>query len=440
MTISVLPVDQRVIDIDSRRFASIEKALVELITNCDDSYSRLECQGITVIGKITIRYERHQNGAFISVSDQAEGMTSDRLHLVLAYGGAYSSLALGEASGRGYFGRGMKQAIFGLGHGWIETIRECRVNRIDLYRGDTGEYLFDDGEGDRNVDTRDYLELDVPADGNGTRVSMVVENPQVSISHFQSLLTSITNNIYLRDIITRRHMEMIDFNLPGKSRTPKTLIYEEPDSELLIGPDDFGSFSYQGENYTFTITLNKAIDTELVTKGDQRTNGLLVISGSAVFDCQFFEFENQLGTEFLFGTVVCEGLSQMLAKGHPIISDEREGLNRKDSFVAAFSDAVSKILVNTVKSEQLRLSHVDHAKVSQRTNILVDTVLEKMNRIAVEELNIRLPRYPGIHGAKPKEPEALRFGTGFYYRKVGHPFHITLFADRNQHTAKQNRI
>lgn len=29
MTIAALPVDQRVIDIDSRRFASVEKALIE---------------------------------------------------------------------------------------------------------------------------------------------------------------------------------------------------------------------------------------------------------------------------------------------------------------------------------------------------------------------------------------------------------------------------
>jgi len=432
MTISVLPVDQRVIDIDSRRFASIEKALVELITNCDDSYSRLESRGISVTGKITIGYERHQNGAFISVSDQAEGMTSDRLHLVLAYGGAYSSLARGEASGRGYFGRGMKQAIYGLGHGWIETIKEGRANRIDLYRAGTGEYLFDDGEGERTVETGDYVQLDVPQDGNGTRVSIVVENQQVSISHFQSLLTSISNNIYLRDILSRRNVEMIDLNRPWKSRTPEKLIYKEPESDVLIGPDEFGSFSYQGQNYIFSMTLKKAKNTELVTKGDQRTNGLLIISGTAVFDCQFFQFENQLGTEFLFGTVVCDGLSQMLAQGHPIISDEREGLNRKEPFVEAFSDAVSQILVNTVKSEQLRLSHVDHARVSQRTNILVDTVLDKMNRIAVEELNIRLPRYRKPQGNKPIQPKALRFGFGFYYRRAAHPFHIALFADRNQ--------
>ena len=438
MTISVLPVDQRVIDIDSRRFSSIEKALVELITNCDDSYSRLENRGKAVTDQITIGYERHQNGAFITVSDQAEGMDYDRLHAVLAYGGAYSNLAQGEASGRGYFGRGMKQAIYGLGSGWIETIRAGRVNRIDLYRAATGEYLFDDGDGDRPAADKDHARLDIPPDGNGTRVSIVIDNQQVSIPHFQSLLGAITNNIYLRDILSRRSIGMVDLNRPKKSRTVEILNYREPESEILIGPDELGSFRYQNQNYPFSVTLKKAINSELVIKGDQRTNGLLVISGTAVFDCQFFQFENQLGTEFLFGTVRCDGLSLLLASGHPIISDERDGLNRKEPFVAAFSEAVSKLLVNIVKSEQLRLSHVDRARTSQRTSLLIDTVLEKMNRIAAQELGIRLPRDSSAAKSHAAHPEALRFGSPFYYRKVAHPFQITLTVDRSQLDQNEN--
>lgn len=64
MTIGAIPVDQRVIGIDSRRFASIEKALVELVTNSDDSYGRLERAGERgreedPSGEIRIEYERH---------------------------------------------------------------------------------------------------------------------------------------------------------------------------------------------------------------------------------------------------------------------------------------------------------------------------------------------------------------------------------------------
>ncbi len=145
MAVLAIPVDQRVIDIDSRRFASIEKALVELITNCDDSYSRLERQGENVNGKIIISYERHQNGAILTIADQAEGMSFERIHSILSYGGAHSLLARGETGGRGYFGRGLKQAIYGLGHGWIESVYDGLLSRVDLFRSEDGGYMFDDG-------------------------------------------------------------------------------------------------------------------------------------------------------------------------------------------------------------------------------------------------------------------------------------------------------
>lgn len=62
MAIAAVPVDQRVIDIDSRRFASIEKALVELITNSDDSYSRLEKTGTQVTGHASGSWCRYVRG------------------------------------------------------------------------------------------------------------------------------------------------------------------------------------------------------------------------------------------------------------------------------------------------------------------------------------------------------------------------------------------
>ena len=168
MAILALPVDQRVIDIDSRRFASIEKALVELITNSDDSYSRLEKQNIPVSGNISVSYDRHQNGTILTVSDQSEGMCLDRLRSVLSYGGAHSLLSKGEASGRGYFGGGMKQAVYGLGHGWIESVYDGRFSRVDLFRAELGNYVYDDWDGDKPATEEDYNRLNIPNGYNGT--------------------------------------------------------------------------------------------------------------------------------------------------------------------------------------------------------------------------------------------------------------------------------
>jgi hypothetical protein len=434
MTVSSLPVDQRVIDIDSRRFSSIEKALVELVTNSDDSYSRLESKGMAEDGKTLITYERHQNGAILTVTDHAEGMWFERIKSVLSYGGAHSLLAQGHTGGRGYFGRGLKQAVYGLGHGWIESIYSGMYARVDLFRGESGEYLYDDWDKGREVKETDYRRLDIPAGSNGTRITIVVENPLTNIPYYSSLLKTISNNFYIRDILNRRSVEISNINPSAKMEPSMVIRYEEPESQILLGPNDLVTFGYEGENYEFEITLKKALNRELVLRGNERTNGLIVVSGTAVLDCQFFQYENQLGTEYLYGSVSCPSLSEMLAKGLPIISDERDGLNMKDPFVIAFSDSVSKMISSFVKNEQLRLSHFDHASTSKRTTEMIQKVLMKMNEIANDQLGIYIQPGPGI--GFEAEKEVLRFSTPFYYRKVSHPFRVTVYVDKSQLSAK----
>lgn len=432
MAILTLPVDQRIIDIDSQRFASVEKALVELITNSDDSYSHLEQGGAAASGGITIRYERHDRGAVVAVTDAAEGMTIDRLRAVLTYGGAHSQLAEGGTTGRGFFGRGLKQAVFGLGHGWIETIQGGRLSRVDLFRDETGRYVYDDQDGDRAAASGDYARLGLAEDGTGTRVTIVVDNPQVTLPLFRSLVAALGGNFYLRDILQRRALELVNGNVPRRRVAPTPLRYEEPPGETMLGPGLVGSFVAGGELHDFELTLRKAA-AELILRGDERDSGLLVVSGTAVLDCQFFRFEGQLGTEYLAGRVDCPTLVTMLAAGRAVISDEREGLNLKEPAVAAFAAAVSDLIAPVVESERLRLSHVDHASMSRRTDSLIQQVLHRMNQVAVEDLGIVLPPGPGTgsYGPYPTgRPALLRFTTPFYYRPVDRDFHVTLLVDR----------
>lgn len=429
MGITAIPVDQRVIDIDSRRFASVEKALVELITNSDDSYARLERAGREVTGGITVQYERHQGGAMLVVADQAEGMTWQEALASLTYGGAHSPLARGEGTGRGFFGRGLKQAIFGLGYGWLETLHNGRYTRIDLFRGEDGGYLYDDGAGDREARDSDYARLGT--EGNGTRVAIVIDNPLVHISQYRSVQHSLSHNIYLREILGRRHLELVHRQSGREVERSGPVHYLEPESRVLLGPQQPFSFVHDQVTYPFTLTLKRALNAELSMHGDERTNGLLVLSGNAVLDCQLFEFENQVGTEYLFGEVNCPALTEKLGQGLAIISDEREGLNLKQPFVAAFGRAVSKLIRPAVLEEREHLRHLEHATASGRTDHMIEHLLERMNRAAIQDLKIALPP-AGDRSAQsesgPPEPP-LRFTTPFYYREAGHPFHVTLLVD-----------
>jgi hypothetical protein len=425
MSVAEIPVDQRVIDIDSRRFASLEKALVELITNSDDSYLRLGQEG----GAILVQYERHLSGAVLKVTDQAEGMSHAQARRILSYGGAHSVLANGGGSGRGYFGRGLKQAVFGLGYGWIETIRDGRYARIELFRGENGGYLFDDGAGDRAVEAADRERLGIPV--NGTRVTIVVDNPQVSIAQFQSLRHALADNIYLREVLARREVMLQEMHDGRADGAPLLVRHEEPPATVLLGPELAAHFEFGGQVYPFTLTLKRALGAELTLRGDERTNGLLVVSGEAVLDCQLFEFENKVGTEYLFGTVRCPALLERLAQGEAIISDEREGLNLRNPFVAAFAQAVSALIAPAVQAELDRLRHLDHATTSGRTSQMIEHLLLHMSEVAIHDLGITLgPDEGPVQAAGAAEArEALRFSTPFYYRPPGHPFHVTLIVD-----------
>jgi hypothetical protein len=432
MAMSPIPVDQRVIDIDSRRFASIEKALVELITNADDSYSRMERAGAPVTGQIRIQYERHQAGAVLTVADQAEGMPFAQARFILTYGGAHSTLARGEGGGRGYFGRGLKQAIYGLGYGWIETIHTGRYARIELFRGENGGYLYDDGDGDRPVRDKDRARLGMAE--NGTKVTIVIENAQTNISHYGSVVQSVANNVYLRDVLKRREVELLHMQRGKAVERSGVVHYQEPPATLLLGPDQAGHFVHEQQTYPFTLTLKRAVDVELTTRGDERTNGLVILSGTAVLDCQLFEYENQVGTEYLFGSVDCPALIDKLGQGMAIISDEREGLNHKEPFVQAFSRAVSAMIAPCVLAEREKLKHLEHASASGRTSHMIEHLLERMNRAAIQDLGISLPpaELDATAASATERPAALRFTTPFYYRQPNHPFHVSLLVDPGQ--------
>jgi hypothetical protein len=452
MTVAEIQVDQRVIGIDSRRFASVEKALVELITNSDDSYARLEKSGASVTGRIRVGYERHHAGAVLMVSDQAQGMSFEEAGRILSYGGAHSPLSRGEGTGRGYFGRGLKQAIFGLGHGWIETIQDGRFTRIDVFRGENGRYLYDDDGADRRAFPADYARLgitwgdtpdtpdtpDAPGAlaGNGTRVTIVVDNPHVTITQHATLLQSLSDNIYLRDVLDRRDVALVHGRPGAEDHTSETIRFREPPATVLLGPDRPGSVSLDGEEFPFTLTLKRAQDVELTLKGDERTAGLVVESGMAVLDCQLFEFENQVGTEYLFGTVRCPALTEMLGRGKAIISDEREGLNPKDPFVAAFSRAVSRMIADAVQAEKEKLTHLERATTSGRTAEMIEHLLHHMSEAAVVDLGLETADLWTGDGSPSAgaPPAALRFTTPFYYRPPGHPFHVALLLDPAQLT------
>jgi hypothetical protein len=111
----------------------VTRAAVELITNSNDSYHRLEDSGLSVDGRIVVELQRKHQNSVLRVCDFAEGMNSDEMDAKVGkYAGATSGFKEGR-SVRGLWGRGLKDSILGLGHGQVSSFWNGIFNRCSLF-------------------------------------------------------------------------------------------------------------------------------------------------------------------------------------------------------------------------------------------------------------------------------------------------------------------
>ena len=102
-----------------------------------------------------------------------------------------------------------------------------------MFRGENGGYLYDDGDGDREAGPGDYERLGISE--TGSQVSIVVENSHANISLFRTLVSAVRNNIYLRDVLARRDIELLSMQQGKVVERSGRVIYEEPPALLLLG-------------------------------------------------------------------------------------------------------------------------------------------------------------------------------------------------------------
>jgi hypothetical protein len=85
-----------------------------------------------------------------------------------------------------------------------------------------------------------------------------------------------------------------------------------------------------------------------------------------------------------------------------------------------------------VWAEQEKLKHLERATTSGRISHVIEHLLQRMSRTAVQDLGIILPPTSELESRALGEaglPAALRFTTPFYYRKINHPFHVALLLE-----------
>ena len=113
----------------------IERGLVELITNSDDSYRALEEEARRTSGKIRIEIERRRKGqsSLVVVRDRAAGMSREEIyHKLGTLGERTSGFEKGKAR-RGLHGRGARD-VAAFGTVVFESIKDEKYNCLVLLR------------------------------------------------------------------------------------------------------------------------------------------------------------------------------------------------------------------------------------------------------------------------------------------------------------------
>lgn len=363
---------------------NVTRALVELITNSDDSYIRLEDEGGKPSGKIEILYKKEGHAGCFAVRDYAEGMSEDDVkNKFKEYGAATSGLNKGK-SVRGYFGQGAKDALGAMEDGRICTFRDdCFIEfRIYLKKGLD---LFCEME--EPVKATDKLRKEYNIDGNGS-IAFFKADPKkengIVVPRFNSLQTSLTNNFLLRKILSNPNRYVVLINLDTGIK--RSLRYTMPAKSVEVLKEDFiVTYSKYGD-FPVSIEVNRS-ENELTQSSEERDGGLLITDDKyTVLDLSLFKYNEEPFAAHLWGEVKIGRFRELLKEEEPVLSEERNGLSSRHPFCQDIIREIEKRLEAIVLKERERKNKQEANKFDLEEIARYKKAFSLLNEIAEKEI------------------------------------------------------
>ncbi|MBM4136173.1 MAG: hypothetical protein FJ241_04995 [Nitrospira sp.] len=290
----------------------IERALVELVTNSDDSYRDLEDEGKQVSGKIRVEIERRKKGqpSIVIVRDRAGGMNRLEMYNKLGeLGKRTSGFETGKLR-RGLHGRGARDvAAFGIIH--FESIKYEEYNHLII--PPSLKCRFTEPR-HKKVTEEIRKKLGIPR-GNGTVVTVEVES-RFKVPQHETLLKEFYRYYSLRDLFSNANREVVLVDLNKNREDP--LRYSYPTGEVVFNKD-FSVPGYSG--VTAHLVIRK--HTSSFEQGTlPYREGILIKSAAAIHDCTYFWLESEPFSWRFTGELYCEFIDELVRE-----YDDREEAN-----------------------------------------------------------------------------------------------------------------
>ena len=399
------------------------RALVEIITNCNDSYSRLEYAGQQVNGEIVIDIHRKHQNSLIRVRDHAEGMTDLRMDKVVGtYGEATSGLKE-DKHVRGMWGRGLKDSIFGLGYGHVFSFKGANFYSCSLLIK-KGIPTFRLNSPTRAIASlREEYEM---PEGNGTILEIIISRDDVKVPQFDNLRNYLQRHFELRPIMSnpQRRIILRDITSAGKIRHEHVLSYKSPRGEKVLSEEIYvEGYPVKAQLEVFRSGIQLSTRSE---EGDYADGGLLVFSKATIISLTMLKFENDPYAGYFYGSIQCDHLHHLMKNDEPVLTATRDGINWSHPFARALKLAVEAKLEPLILAERKHAVHDEQTKLDKRLRQKINQALHELNSIALTELSDKKD-YDSLPKQIDLPPSGIVFTPERVYVQTGQTLNLLLY-------------
>ncbi len=363
----------------------ILRYIAELVTNADDSYKRLkEDSPEEKIIIIELQEDtRNKDGYMLSVTDNAEGMTLERLEKVFGTYGEDNASGM-SSTARGIFGQGASDVLQAAAKeqrtAKIESIKDGIVSKLiynmdeDLNASINTESL--NLSGNRLQQYRESVSIP----NNGTKVVFGIPSNVKQTKRIIDNLPELINKYHsFRYLLNQEDRKVIFIH--GKERTVLSSAEYQFDDSNQLSDDEF-DFKFDGMNVECRLKtyLNE-------NKKEDGTNIIVRDENYVIYDNTMFDFQNNAAAQNVSGELVINGLYQIcynhLNSEDPdaIVSDNRTGFDTKNPFYTALNKAINPFIDTVLKEngKGIRTTNLNNNKK-------FSDALRKLNKYLKSEL------------------------------------------------------
>lgn len=361
---------------------TILDAIVELVTNSDDSYKRLEKKGVKKSGKIEVSITRFKGGRCeaIEIRDYAEGMDRGILEKAVTFGEDSSGFEAGE-SVRGLFGRGLKEAILSLGQGDIYTFQEGKIEAVRIWWDKRKQAKFAYLE--VSTEEKESLKLQ---ENTGTIIKISNIKEKFKIPDYRTFEKQFIQHYALRDINSDLSRSItLHFHSP---QTPSNLSYSTPIKYPPPDSEEIVAKSFRLPEYGDQVFIRILESPEALEPPPMGPAGFLIKTEGAILDNQLFKYQNESAGLYFFGEVFCKGIAAKVREGDfGLINISRAGLNWRDDYCKTLQQEIEKKLSPYIERKKQELEEKNPVEIPSSRKKLLNDLQQLLNKLAKNELS-----------------------------------------------------